>query len=89
MLIYDAANLPEGALFLARWQHLACKNGLPGIHFVAHLPWHTSAYDPWPFGFRSTCTVSGPSRVAEYDLLQARDRARKAEAGFGQWLGCY
>jgi Glycosyltransferase WbsX len=80
MLIYDAANLPEGAAFIEQWQHLACKNGLPGIQFVAHLFCRTSAYDPWPLGFDAV-TVSGLSLFMTYSKLEIElARLKRASA---------
>ena len=80
MLIYDAVNLPEGAAFIEQWQHLACKNGLPGIQFVAHLFWRTSAYDPWPLGFDAV-TVSGLSLIMTYSKLEIElARLKRASA---------
>lgn len=89
MLIFDAQNLPGAEKFIDQWQHLASKNGLPAIHFVAHLPWHTPAYDPWSLGFDAV-TVSGPNRIITYSKLeielsrQKRASANRSSApGFG------
>ena len=83
MLIYDAANLPEAAEFIdamaTAWrartvfQVSTLSRTCPGI-----LP----AYDPWPLGFDAVTCLRSESC---HDLLEARDRARKAEAGFHQW----
>jgi hypothetical protein len=35
-LIFDPPNIPDPAVFIDCWQKLAAKNGLKGIHFVAH-----------------------------------------------------
>ena len=69
MLIFDAESLPDAEKFIEQWQHLAHTNGLPGIHFVAHLPWHNSGYDPWSLGFDAV-TVSGPNRIITYSKLE-------------------
>jgi len=49
--IFRPKNLPETQAFIDQWQELAQLNGLPGIHFVAHLfdheldfPWKESGY---------------------------------------------
>src|ERR1017187_7945146 len=34
--LYAPQKLPAAAGFIAQWQNLSQKNGLPGIHFVAH-----------------------------------------------------
>ena len=36
-LIYRPTELPHPVEFIEQWQNLAVQNGLPGIHFVAHL----------------------------------------------------
>jgi hypothetical protein len=36
-LIYEPTELPEAAHMIECWQKLAIANGLPGIHFVAHV----------------------------------------------------
>jgi Glycosyltransferase WbsX len=36
-IIYRPFDLPEPLRFIDLWRNLAVKNGLPGIHFVAHL----------------------------------------------------
>ncbi|EKN11146.1 glycosyltransferase WbsX family protein [Parabacteroides johnsonii] len=35
-LIFDPMNIPNSQQFIDIWQNLALKNGLKGIHFVAH-----------------------------------------------------
>lgn len=49
--IFRPKDLPNPEAFIALWQSLAVKNGLPGIHFVAHLfdneldyPWRKIGY---------------------------------------------
>ncbi|HVU33777.1 MAG TPA: glycoside hydrolase family 99-like domain-containing protein, partial [Opitutaceae bacterium] len=49
--IFRPKNLPNPEAFIDQWQTLAAKNGLPGIHFVAHLfddeldyPWREIGY---------------------------------------------
>jgi hypothetical protein len=50
--IFRPANLPDPEAFIEQWQDLAIRNGLKGIHFVAHLfdneidyPWRSLGYD--------------------------------------------
>ena len=49
--IFQPSELPSNREFIKLWQSLALKNGLPGIHFVAHLnreddyPWQAAGYD--------------------------------------------
>jgi lipopolysaccharide biosynthesis protein len=49
--IFRPKNLPEPEKFIEQWQELASRNGLDGIHFVAHLfdnevdyPWLKTGY---------------------------------------------
>lgn len=50
--VFRPKQLPATEAYIAQWQDLARRNGLPGIHFVAHLfdheldfPWRTTGYD--------------------------------------------
>lgn len=50
--IFRPAEIPDSQAFIKQWQELAKQNGLPGIHFVAHLfddelsyPWTEQGYD--------------------------------------------
>lgn len=36
-LLYRPTEFPEVSSFMEQWRRLAVKNGLPGVHFVAHL----------------------------------------------------
>jgi lipopolysaccharide biosynthesis protein len=36
-VIYQPLHLPSPEQLISRWQELAVSNGLPGLHFVAHL----------------------------------------------------
>lgn len=49
--IFRPKNLPGSEAFIEQWQNLAQRNGLDGIHFVAHLfddeihyPWRSVGY---------------------------------------------
>lgn len=55
-LIYHPVEFPNLTSFIQQWQELAVQNGLPGIHFVAHLRPSESAWDFRSRGFDS-CTV--------------------------------
>lgn len=51
-VIFRPKSLPDTEATIAQWQRLAAQNGLPGIHFVAHLfdlehdfPWAALGYD--------------------------------------------
>lgn len=50
--IFRPNEVPNSAAFIEQWQNLARRNGLDGIHFVAHLfdndlefPWRSTGYD--------------------------------------------
>jgi len=61
-VIYQPTKLPDVASFIKQWQELAVQNGLPGIHFVAHLFGHESAWDFKSRGFDS-CTINSILRI--------------------------
>ena len=43
-LIYQPNELPSLPAFIEQWQNLALRNGLQGIHFVAHLSHPSGAW---------------------------------------------
>ncbi|HEX5400012.1 MAG TPA: glycoside hydrolase family 99-like domain-containing protein, partial [Verrucomicrobiae bacterium] len=49
-VIYRPTELPRPAEFIEFWQSLAQQNGLPGIHFVAHVM-SSDSFDPLANGF--------------------------------------
>ena len=75
-LVYRPAELAAASEFIEQWQQLASQNGLPGIHFVAHVVKHDPVFDPWLLGFDSA-TVSGQSAIVsrtKIDIVLARMR---------------
>jgi hypothetical protein len=48
-VIFEPKNLPSIPAFIDQWQMLAAKNGLKGIHFVAHL-----FHDEWAKDYESS-----------------------------------
>ena len=60
--IYRPLEIPHVARFIQEWQELACRSGLPGIHFVAHLVQGESAWDYKSCGFDS-CVVLNTLKV--------------------------
>jgi len=50
-LIFVPHELPRVAEFIDLWQELALRNGLPGVHFVAHVPYNIQPYDFRAAGF--------------------------------------
>jgi len=77
--IFRPKNLPETKAFIDQWQALAVKNGLPGIHFVAHLfddeldfPWRDMGY--------GGAVVTNELKMLRRRLLQvAQERAKVSE----------
>ena len=50
-VIFNPPELPRPSEFIEQWQSLACKNGLPGVHFVAHVAFRDQPYDHRSIGF--------------------------------------
>lgn len=67
--IYRPNEIPDVTNFIRQWQELAVQSGLPGIHFVAHLIPHESAWDFRSRGFDS-CTVVSSHRIFDVSLRQ-------------------
>ena len=61
-VIYRPNEIPDVTNFIKQWQELAVQNGLPGIHFVAHLFSDDSDWDFRSRGFDS-CTVVSSHRI--------------------------
>jgi PAS domain S-box-containing protein len=72
-LIYRPLGFPNLTNFIQQWQELAVQNGLPGIHFIAHLYPSESAWDFRSRGFDS-CTVVGTFQgfMARGNLVASR-----------------
>jgi len=68
-LVYQPRKLPQPQQFIEQWQELASRNGLPGIHFVAHLSQPDPAYDPCRLGF-DAATMSSPTRICAHPKYQ-------------------
>jgi hypothetical protein len=50
-VIFKPTALPATREFIALWQSLAARNGLPGIHFIAHVGYRDQPYDYKSNGF--------------------------------------
>jgi hypothetical protein len=59
--IYRPTRHPSIAAFIQQWQGLASQNGLPGLHFVAHLTTRESGWDYKAAGFDGSLVVSTKS----------------------------
>ena len=89
-LIYSPQELPKAEAFFEQWRKLALKNGLPGIHFVAHLLQSRPDYHPEQLGF-DAITVCNPSRIrwgTRFDVALARHNqvANNGHKRAGLWL---
>ena len=60
--IFCPTEMPNVAAFIQQWQDLAVQSGLPGLHFVAHLPHWDAAWDYRARGFDS-CVVVGTHKI--------------------------
>jgi lipopolysaccharide biosynthesis protein len=73
-LVYLPHELPKAREFIEQWQKLAHKNGLTGIHFVAHLHQVRPDYNPEKIGFDAV-TICNPMRIrygSRFDVAMAR-----------------
>lgn len=57
-VIYHPFELPDVCAFIGQWQELAVQNGLPGIHFIAHLYHSELDWDYRSHGFESALAVN-------------------------------
>ena len=86
--IYAPQKLPAAAAFIEQWQKLAQKNGLPGIHFVAHLLKVFPDYYPQQMGFDAV-TICNPARIitkSKFQIGMARLRNGTFDEGDGDLL---
>jgi len=56
-LVYKPFELPDAVRFIDRWQNLAIKNGLEGIHFVGQCQNHTMSQKVLDIGFDAVNVV--------------------------------
>jgi len=68
-MIFRPAELPDVSAFIQQWQGLAVENGLPSLHFIAHMFSEDPAWDYKAAGFDS-CVVEGARRAF---AIRARD----------------
>ncbi len=81
-LVYQPRKLPNPREFIDQWQALAQKNGLPGIHFVAHMFGPDLGYDPREEGFDAG-TMSNPARIGKHSKTEI-GLARTLRGGSGR-----
>jgi hypothetical protein len=74
--IFRPSEIPNVALFIQQWQDLAVQNGLPGVHFVAHLTHGEATWDYRSRGFDS-CVVVGTYKVFDTSIRDLLGRARE------------
>jgi hypothetical protein len=63
-VIYQPRELPDLAAFIDQWQTLASKNGIKGIHFVAHLSHHEWGEDYESVGFSGAVVATNLKMLA-------------------------
>jgi lipopolysaccharide biosynthesis protein len=70
-VVFRPSDIPNVASFIKQWQSLAVENGLPGLHFVAHLSYENSTWDYHSRGFDACVMVSTlkPFTVLAKDLF--------------------
>lgn len=74
-MIYRAADYKDVDYFISRWNKLAQENGLPGIHFVAHIqhdlnPDTVSALMAKGFDAVNTCGLWAARKTSRGDSLK-------------------
>ena len=101
-VIFQPKEIPDVAGFIRQWQDLAVQNGLPGLHFVAHLFNAEVAWDFRAAGFDS-CVVVNHLKGSFRELLHRRNghipkdsvghflwrRYRSCMGGFGSHVTLY
>ncbi len=82
--VFRPKALPETQAFIELWQDLACRNGLEGIHFVAHLFDHELDFTWRNFGYDGA-VVTNELKVMRrrfWHVVEERlRRSRNAELG--------
>lgn len=68
-VIYQPSEIPDVKIFIEQWQELAAKNGLPGLHFIAHLFARDADWDFRANGFDS-CMIVSLLSIFRMGLLQ-------------------
>jgi hypothetical protein len=88
-VVYRPAELPDPERFTRQWRALAHRNGLPGIHFVAHLFSLERDWDYRAHGFDAAVLVSYLKawRVRAAEML--RRRLQESSHGVGRDLGAW
>jgi hypothetical protein len=86
-VIYQPRELPHLRAFIERWQRLASRNGLKGVHFIAHLSHHEWAVDYESLGFAGATVVTnlkmGATRLRDVAAMHA-ERIRHQSGGLAR-----
>lgn len=92
-LIYDPLSLPDPEYFIERWQKLARKNGLKGIHFVGIVS-NLLSYNR-DFGGEAKFKITSPKESAKpryeqilhagFDAVNSRGQYRAELIESGTW----
>jgi hypothetical protein len=85
-VIYHPSRLPRAAEFIDLWQDLAAKNGLTGIHFIAHT-WFNEPHDYLSEGFRGAVSpdVFKASRMNAWQRATRLYRSQDEPRSVGQY----
>jgi len=84
-VVYRPTELPSAAEFIEIWQDLARRNGLAGIHFVAHVLNSERPYDYRSNGFTGVIAADA-FRVSNVGALQRSLRWYRARHGHSSML---
>jgi hypothetical protein len=87
--IFRPKALPETEAFIKQWQSLAVRNGLKGIHFVAHLFDHEIDF-PWRAAGYSGAVMTNELKVMRrriWQIAQEKYRVSKSDAAGAEKVG--
>jgi hypothetical protein len=79
-VIYRPRQLPSAMEFIGLWQALAERNGLAGIHFIAHVTTRDQPYDFRSIGFLGAIATDS-FRIAHLKLLERAISFYQAQGG--------
>jgi lipopolysaccharide biosynthesis protein len=92
-VVFRPAEHPDIKRFIHQWQELAVQNGLPGLHFVAHLFHYEAAWDYKAHGFDACVIVSNLKSysLSMRDLIQTHGtsdmlKVNALKEAWGHWI---
>jgi hypothetical protein len=84
-VVYRPTELPRASEFIEIWQTLAQRNGLEGIHFVAHVLSNNQPYDYRSYGFRGAIAADS-FRISNLNVWRRSVRWYQARNGHSSLL---